>query len=306
MFESFDTVWKLFIASLASAAITLAPTVTPTLTPTQIPTAIPTQQTQQTQTDTIRAVNEVSAATSKNWSGYASTNGSFTSVSGTWTIPLVSESGHTSSDATWVGIGGIKSTDIIQAGTQNIISSSGQIISSPFYEMLPDNAVAVTSLQIKPGDSITVNIIQQSHTNQWQISIRNNTTSQMYIATVTYSSSLSSAEWIEEAPSNGTNILPLDNFSSLQLTGGSATQNNVSTTISGSGSFEITMVNSSDQVISIPSTLGSDGASFSVSRSNATSTAPNPQFDQNPSGWRRRGTGVGQYTRTSQARRVRY
>src|SRR5262249_9163260 len=45
---------------------------------------------------------------SENWSGYAATGGTFTGVSGAWTVPQVS--GTTgAADATWVGIGGTSS-----------------------------------------------------------------------------------------------------------------------------------------------------------------------------------------------------
>jgi hypothetical protein len=38
----------------------------------------------------------ISSGTSRSWSGYGTTSGTFTSVSGTWTIPSVIGSGHTS------------------------------------------------------------------------------------------------------------------------------------------------------------------------------------------------------------------
>src|SRR5438067_6974472 len=49
--------------------------------------------------------------TSQNWSGYAATGGTFTSVSGTWIVPSVSVT-TAGADATWVGIGGATSTDL--------------------------------------------------------------------------------------------------------------------------------------------------------------------------------------------------
>lgn len=283
MFESFATVWKIFIASLATAALTVTPT----------PSG---EAAGPTSGSAGNAVNVGSAGASRNWSGYASTNGNFTFVTGMWTIPQVTGSGHTSADATWVGIGGVKSTDLIQAGTQNIISPSGQVTSAAFYELLPGTALDVTSLQVKPGDSMTATIAQQSAANQWVITIKDNTTNQNYQTTVTYTSSLSSAEWIEEAPSNGSSILPLDNFGTMQLTGGATTQNGSTVTIAGASDIGITMVNSANQAVATPSSLGGDGASFTVARTTATSNAPIPQFDANPRGWRRHGVGVGQYT----------
>ena len=63
----------------------------------------------------------VSSSTSRNWSGYTATNGTFTSVAGSWTIPSPTGTGHTTVDATWVGIGGVSGTDLIQAGTQDVL-----------------------------------------------------------------------------------------------------------------------------------------------------------------------------------------
>jgi hypothetical protein len=56
--------------------------------------------------------------TSHNWSGYAATNGNYTAVSATWTVPSVG-SGDAGVGASWVGIGGVNSRDLIQAGTED-------------------------------------------------------------------------------------------------------------------------------------------------------------------------------------------
>src|SRR5579862_7331722 len=61
---------------------------------------------------------------SRNWAGYAAGGGSFTGVTATWTIPQSSGSGV---DATWVGIGGLQTRDLIQAGTQGTVTRSGSV-----------------------------------------------------------------------------------------------------------------------------------------------------------------------------------
>jgi len=48
--------------------------------------------------------------------GYAARGGTFTSVSATWTIPHLALDGPFARDATWIGIGGLRSRDLIQAG----------------------------------------------------------------------------------------------------------------------------------------------------------------------------------------------
>jgi len=265
---------KTLLASLAVLVLTIAPTPKPSTQPSLLMFG-------------PNAARVGTAGTSRNWSGYAATRGTFTSVTGTWTVPQVSSNGHTAADATWVGIGGIKRNDLIQSGTQNIVSSSGQVTASAFFEILPhvSQPIAVT---VRGGDSITVSIAQQS-TNQWQISFTDTTNGQTYSTTVSYASSLSSAEWIEEAPTDGRRELPLDNFGSVQFSGGSTTENGNAVTISQANTQAITMVNLSRQPLATPSALGSDGASFTVTRSSAVSTPPIPELDRYPWVWTRRG-----------------
>lgn len=231
---------------------------------------------------------------SHNWAGYAATNGTFTSVTGTWTVPTISSSGHTAADATWVGIGGITGNDLIQSGTQDIVSSSGQVTASAFFELLPNVSQLISSVTVSGGDSVTVSITQQS-TNQWQISFADITRNETYSTTEIYASSLSSAEWIEEAPTDGRSELPLDNFGTVQFSSGSTTENGNGVNLSGANAQAITMINQSNQALATPSALGSDGASFTVTRSSAVSTSANPGFDRYPWGFRRRGVGIGHY-----------
>jgi hypothetical protein len=234
-----------------------------------------------------------SSGTSRNWSGYAATGGTFTAIAGTWTIPQATSNGHSASDATWVGIGGIGKSDLIQVGTQDIVTTSNQETTEAFYELLP-NASQNIPVTVAVGDSVTASLTQES-TNEWQISFKDNNNGQSYTNTFSYTSSLSSAEWIEEEPSNGVTELPLDNFGSVSFSNASVTENGNSVSISGSGAEPITLTNAGGQTLSSTSSLGSDGASFTVTRSDNVSSSPVPEFDRNPRGWRRQGIGIGHY-----------
>ena len=99
----------------------------------------------------------------------------------------------------------------------------------------------------------------------------NNTTGQTFDTTQQYASSHTSAEWVEEAPSGGRGggVLPLDNFGTIQFSGGSTTRNGQSMSIAGAAAKAITMISSGNQALAVPSDLGSDGASFTVSRTDA-------------------------------------
>ncbi|VVB97228.1 Peptidase A4 family protein [uncultured archaeon] len=206
---------------------------------------------------------------SDNWAGYVATGGSFTSVSGSWVVPQVSATG-TSSDATWVGIGGTTSSDLIQTGTRAVANNNGKVSYQAWYEILPANSQNIP-LTISAGDSITASISRPS-ANQWTISLIDSTTGQNYQTTVTYSSSLSSAEWIEEMPVRGRSFIPLDNFGQVQFSALSAIKDGTLLTPAQANAQSVVMVNSLNQVLAQPSALGSDGASFTVTRTASTST----------------------------------
>lgn len=204
--------------------------------------------------------------TSTNWSGYLATGRTFTAVRGSWIAPSATGNGvSTSADATWVGIGGVTAGDLIQVGTQNVVSASGQVTTYAWFEMLPAFEQQINTMVVHPGDSITASVVLVSG-SQWTITITDNSDSQSFSITVAYASSLSSAEWIEEDPSYGANqLVPFDNFTGVSFSGGSALANGISVSMSGSNALPVTLVNGSGQPIAVPSAIGGDGASFSVS-----------------------------------------
>jgi hypothetical protein len=181
--------------------------------------------------------------------------------------------------ATWVGIGGVNSHDLIQAGTQDVAGGNGQAQFQTWIEMLPQASQQVP-VAVVPGDSVTVSINEQgAGSGAWQISITNNTTGQNYQTSVQYASSESSAEWIMEAPAASNGILPLDSFGSVSFTAASAIQNGQLVDVSQAGAQPITMLNANSQPLAIPSPIASDGSSFTVARTAApasTGTAGGP------------------------------
>ena len=230
--------------------------------------------------------------TTNNWAGYVATNGSYSGVSGSWTVPSVTGSGDTSADATWIGIGGITSNDLIQVGTQNIVAPNNQVTTSAFYELLPGASQSISTVTVHPGDSITASITEISG-GEWKIIFNDNTDGSSYTDTVSYTSSESSAEWIEEDPSDGSAEVPLDSFGTVSFTNGSTIQNGTTVNLSGSNAYAVTMVNAEDQVLATASSLGSTGASFTVTRGSASTGSSLTQFSGNPGSWRRHGSGIG-------------
>ena len=90
---------------------------------------------------------------SSNWSGYAVTGGTYTSVSATW----VQNAGSCSSSDTdtdmspWVGIDGYSSSSVEQTGTSVDCSGSSKTYYA-WYEMYPANFVTINKT-VNPGDT---------------------------------------------------------------------------------------------------------------------------------------------------------
>lgn len=206
-----------------------------------------------------------SSYSSTNWAGWLSTSGIFTSVSGSWIAPQATGiAGTTSADATWIGIGGVSSNDLIQVGTVNIIDASGTVDTSAFYELLPGASQTIPSVSVSPGDSLSASVSEIS-SGQWRITITNNTNGQTFTQNVAYASTHSSAEWIEEDPSYGRNrLIPLDKFGVATFTNGLATSGGVTRNILGNQSVPITLVNNAGQALATTSALYAGGGSFTV------------------------------------------
>ena len=216
--------------------------------------------------------------TSHNWSGYAATGGRYTAVGGTWTVPQPSTEGSFGADAVWVGIGGVRSRDLIQAGTDTAVSGSGRARFQAWVEMLPQAARPVP-LAVYPGDSVTVSIVQQGP-ETWQVAFANNTTGQTYQETERYASSGSSAEWVVEAPFSQRGLLPLDDFGRVSFSGGSAVKDGQRVTIVQAGAEPITMIGQRNEALAVPSPLAEDGAGFSVARTAVPSSQPTAGFSR--------------------------
>jgi hypothetical protein len=149
-----------------------------------------------------------------------------------------------------------------------MVDGSGTVRYSSWIEMLPAASQPVP-LSVTAGDSVTVTITQQSG-NDWLIAMKNNTTGGTYSITVQYSSSNSSAEWVQEAPSVGRGLVALDQFGTVQFSGGSAVRDGNAMSLSALGAKAITMVNRQGQAVAQPSTIADDGSSFTVTRTDAT------------------------------------
>src|SRR5215510_13296215 len=129
-------------------------------------------------------------------------------------------------------------------------------------------------LAVRPGDTITVSIDEQGTGSQnWLIVLTNSTSGKVYHTTVRYTSTRSSVEWIEEAPSGRNGILPIDNFEAVSFSRATAIKDGDSMSLEAVGARPITLLNARMQPLAVPSAIGSDGESFHVERTTAPATS---------------------------------
>jgi len=212
-----------------------------------------------------------SATQSTNWSGYAITGtlGSFTRISGSWTVPATDCSGSASTaSATWAGIGGFKTTDatLIQAGTEQDCDSG-----SPGYyawwEGYPAASADISTsgkYPVSAGDQITVTI-GSSLLLVWNISIEDQTAGWTFTTTTPFLAAGESAEWIEEAPlesslASGSEEATLADFGGISF--GALTANGASPALTAADAID--MIDAKGNIIASPSAPGASGDSFSV------------------------------------------
>jgi hypothetical protein len=197
---------------------------------------------------------------STNWSGYADTSTTFSTATGNWTEPSVTcSSSQEQLAAFWVGIDGFTSGSVEQDGTLAECFHRSAFYFS-WWEMYPTNSIQVVGSSVQPGDSISASVVRSG--SSYTLKVTDSTHSANSFTTTQSCSSCanSSAEWIAEAPSGSSGVLPLANFHSWTLSG--ATVN--SRVISSFTDDEITMIDSSGLVKAQPGSLNGSGNGFSV------------------------------------------
>ncbi len=247
--------------------------------------------------------------------GANGSGGTYSSVSGSWVQPTATcPAGSQTYSAFWVGLGGSGSgpststsgsgavpsassgqTEALeQAGTEADCSANGAASYFAWYELVPAAPVRV-SLAVHPGDHISSRVGVSGNTVTVQLS--NQTTGQSTTRTLTMNNpDTSSAEWIAEAPSScdqtgSCQPLPLTDFGTVTFTGASATAAGHTGTISDSnwsaaavqlsagagGAGQFASDQGSSSAGATPSSLSSDGSSFSVAyAANAAQTSTGP------------------------------
>jgi len=162
-----------------------------------------------------------------NWSGYAET-GTFTGVSGTWTVPTVSPSASATYSSSWVGVDGFSDSSLIQTGTEDDYYS-GAAHYSAWWEILPaaETPLPTSSYPVAPGDTMSAKIWETSATtgfgrwgsHKWDIVIADSTRGWSFTTTQNYNGPGTSAEWILEAPEVNGRIATLATYSESPAAG---------------------------------------------------------------------------------------
>ena len=205
-------------------------------------------------------------AQSTNWSGYAATTGTYTSVSASWTQPAGICSRGDQYAAFWVGLDGYNSNSVEQTGSEvDCIGRTARYYA--WYEMYPNASVTYPN-PVRAGDHFTASVTYIG-SNQYTLKISDTTQNWTQSTTQSLSGApRSSAEVIAEAPcctfSGG--ILPLTDFGTMNFTGSTA---NGSAIGNAGGLTEIIMVdNRGRDKDSISSLSGGENFSATWLRSN--------------------------------------
>jgi len=183
------------------------------------------------------ALARATRTTSSNWSGYAlhRREVSFTAVSGTWRVSsAVCSPGEQTYSSSWVGLGGYNPSAqaLEQIGTETDCTATGAVITSAWYELVPEASVTIgrRALTVRPGDLVHGSVSAQLTRGSWRVRVRlaDYTTGRSFERTLKPSLlDLSSAEWIEEAPSRcdalgDCQVLPLADFVRVAFSGARA------------------------------------------------------------------------------------
>lgn len=232
-----------------------------------------------------------------NWSGYAET-GTFTGVSGTWTVPAVSASSGSTYSSAWIGVDGFNDDNLIQTGTEQDYYS-GSAHYDAWWEILPaaETEISTSSYPVKPGDTMSAEIWETTATKSsggrhgstehvWDITISDTTAKWSFSTSQAYGGAGTSAEWIMEAPEVGSKIATLAHYTITPATPGAGDFDNagILTSIpSGTPSYSNAALNYTNDSgvmiqnnvqVSTPGDPDSAGNSFNVAYGSTLPATP--------------------------------
>ncbi len=213
------------------------------------------------------------AQSSTNWSGYAVTGATFSSVSGSWGQPAANcATNKTQLAAFWIGLDGYAASDpsVEQIGTDSDCAKGtrkapGGPVYYAWFEMYPAPPVVLSprTYPVAPGNTISASVsvdgsgylLQLYDAGRWSYSS---------VQTPSIRPHDASAEWIAEAPSScraSCKVAPLADFGAIGFSGARAD----GFPISALPNSRITMTSGNGKQIKAEvSALTSSGTAFAV------------------------------------------
>jgi Peptidase A4 family len=206
--------------------------------------------------------------TSLNWAGYAAINSTFDDVKGSWTQPAATCNGKSTYSSFWLGLDGYSSNTVEQLGTE-ADCSKGKPVYYAWWETFPDPSRPISRFVVTPGVTYTAEV--QNVAGDLTLTLSGGGNQPFSLTTGVGAASLSSAEWIAEAPStcskSGCRELSLTNFGTVNFSGASTNGGPIDDT---AWSFDpLTMVTGNGTVKAAPSSLDATGSAFSVTWSHS-------------------------------------
>jgi hypothetical protein len=211
----------------------------------------------------IKAAN--ATETSTNWCGgvvFAPAGKAFKWVSGVWTIPNVNPAttdGSVSYCASWIGIDGDNSDDVLQAGVECEVRSAGGQVQRNIYawwEWFPEAEVSLDNFPVAAGDEVSLVItVEDGSTTMAKVMFSNQTqgTATSFEITAPTGTMVTGncAEWIVERPSIGGQIAGLALYDMVTFSGSDAgLAGSSGTTVGGATGDKLNMTDDSGHVVS--------------------------------------------------------
>jgi Peptidase A4 family len=183
-------------------------------------------------------VEHAKTVVTPNWSGYVAaapgtTAGTryFSSVTGTWTVPPAHCRGvkGASSSTVWVGLGGYRTHNQEEVGTDSNCDASGRPFYYAWFEVVPYlsyQAFPQITDKVAAGDTMT-GLVRVISRTEIELRLRDRTRGWTFMRRIAYSSQdTSTAEWVVEAPAecvgNYCHEANLTNFGKVKMTAISA------------------------------------------------------------------------------------
>ncbi len=222
------------------------------------------------------AAKETNGRLSANWAGYvAARSGQYSAVGASWVVPTLAATTTLMTDVAWVGIGGSRSKDLIQAGTHSAVQN-GRTYYWAWYELLPAYQVTIP-LKVSGGDKVEVSLTEVSE-DLWYLSFVNKTTGKQHGEAFEYRSKNNTAEWIQEMPvvhnkGGERAYAPLSEFGSVTFSDAYAVVGGERKSLDALRASAVSMVSKLNKkvVLAVPGEIM--GSSFTVTR---TKAVPSP------------------------------